>query len=243
MFPLKNNYKLISELYNISEPDVITNTSIDRSIDSLSIWGPKFWYSLHNGAAKFPLIASNLYINKIKGFIIGLPYILPCEKCTKHAIMFIKKHYDRLDDICSGRIKLFNFFVDFHNEINVINGKHIMSYENAYKLYMLYSPPDVWGPKFWYSLHNGAAKYPIKASIVYINKMKEFILGIPYILSCEKCLNHANLFIEKHYDRLEDICSERIKLFDFFVDFHNEVNRINRKPSMSYEEAYKLYHM
>ena len=130
----RGNYKLINELYNISD----NKTTIPTTNSSLpNIWGPQLWYSLHNGAAKYPIKASNFYINKMKGFILGIPYILPCEKCSEHANNFIEKHYNQLDNICSGRVKLFDFFVDFHNEVNRINHKVNMSYEDAYNLYGL----------------------------------------------------------------------------------------------------------
>jgi hypothetical protein len=33
------------------------------------VWGPSFWFSLHNGAARYPLNASNLIMERMKGFI------------------------------------------------------------------------------------------------------------------------------------------------------------------------------
>ena len=34
------------------------------------------------------------------------------------------------------------------------------------------SDPNVWGPAFWFTLHNGAARYPIKASPICKESMK-----------------------------------------------------------------------
>jgi len=101
--------------------------------------------------------------------------------------------------------------------------------------------PEVWGPAFWFTLHNGAAKYPLKASPIWADRMKGFILGMPVMIPCEKCSDHATSHIEANYERLDDIVSGRDKLFNFFVDFHNKVNRLYGKPQMSYEEAFKLY--
>ena len=36
--------------------------------------------------------------------------------------------------------------------------------------------PNVWGPSFWFTLHNGASKYPVSATPIYIEKMKNFII-------------------------------------------------------------------
>jgi len=101
--------------------------------------------------------------------------------------------------------------------------------------------PKVWGSKLWFSFHNGASKYPINPSPIVKNNMKNFILGIPVMLPCEKCREHANQFIESNYNNLDNIVSSRDNLFKFFVDFHNNANRKTGKPEMSYEEAKKLY--
>ena len=71
----------------------------------------------------------------MKGFILGIPVILPCKGCMPHAIAFLEASKPRLDDIVSGRDKLFKFFVDFHNKVNQRYGKKEFSYEDAYKIY------------------------------------------------------------------------------------------------------------
>lgn len=101
--------------------------------------------------------------------------------------------------------------------------------------------PKVWGPAFWFTLHNGAARYPIKASPIFAQNMKNFILGMTAMLPCEKCKDHAIAHIEANYRRLDEIVSGRKNLFNFFVDFHNAVNRRYGKPEMGYQEAYDLY--
>ena len=101
--------------------------------------------------------------------------------------------------------------------------------------------PKIWGPHFWYTLHNGAFHYPEQASTLYVERMKNFIIGIPVMLPCENCKNHSTLFIEEHKSKLNQICSNRNSLFNFFVDFHNKVNERYNKPILSYEEAYNIY--
>lgn len=102
--------------------------------------------------------------------------------------------------------------------------------------------PEFWGPSFWLTLHNGALRYPNKASNVFIEKMKGFVKGIPYMVPCSECKNHADAFIDNLSEKeLNEICSGKDKLFKFFVDFHNNVNERYFKRIVSYEEAYKLY--
>lgn len=104
-----------------------------------------------------------------------------------------------------------------------------------------FSSPDVFGPAQWFSYHTGALGYPINPSPITIERMKNFILGIPIMIPCKNCQEHATAFIESRYSELDKICSTRDSLFKFFVDFHNQVNIRKNKPQMSYEEAYKLY--
>ena len=101
--------------------------------------------------------------------------------------------------------------------------------------------PEVWGPPFWFTLHNGALNYPSLANPLCIERMKNFIIGIPVMIPCETCKEHATAYIESNKDYLDYICASRDKLFKFFVDFHNYVNIRLKKPEMSYDDAYRLY--
>jgi len=103
------------------------------------------------------------------------------------------------------------------------------------------SDPSVFGPAFWFTLHNGASKYPIEASPFQSEKMKGFIKGIPVMLPCEKCSTHAQSFIESNESRLNEIVSGREKLFEFFWEFHNYVNRRYGKREPSLEESKAMF--
>lgn len=101
--------------------------------------------------------------------------------------------------------------------------------------------PKVWGPRYWYTLHNSSLGYPESASDVVKERMKGYILGLPVTLRCESCREHATAHIESIKHNLDHICSGRDNLFKFYVDFHNIVNRRHKKSEMSYEDAYRLY--
>lgn len=100
-----------------------------------NVWGPAMWFSLHNGAIHYPNKASPQVKEGMKGFIRGIPYMLPCKSCSIHATNYIKSNMSRMDVIVSGREQLFNFFVDFHNDVNRRNGKPVLSLSDAKKLY------------------------------------------------------------------------------------------------------------
>jgi hypothetical protein len=101
--------------------------------------------------------------------------------------------------------------------------------------------PEVWGPAFWFSLHNGALRYPKQASPIWKERMKHFIMGIPVMVPCEKCADHATAHLEDNWSNMDDIVSCRDNLFKFFWEFHNLVNQRLGKPQMSLDDAYKLY--
>lgn len=103
------------------------------------------------------------------------------------------------------------------------------------------SDPKIWGPSYWFSLHTVAAHYPIQASPIVCENMKNRILAIPYEIPCEACRTHAFAFIDTNSKNLNEIVSGRHKLGKFFCDFHNKVNLRYGKPQMSYEDVYKMY--
>lgn len=132
-----------------------------------------------------------------------------------------------------------------NNEYSVYKGPEKETNQELYMKDPIYQPnktdPKSWGRSFWFTLHNGAANYPVNASPYVIQRMIGFILGIPVMLPCENCKVHATNHIEKMKPYLMDICSGREKLFRFFVDFHNMVNKRYNKPIVSYEDAWRLY--
>lgn len=102
--------------------------------------------------------------------------------------------------------------------------------------------PSVFGPPLWFSLHNASAFYPEKASPLHAERMKNVILGIPVLIPCETCKEHATNYIEQHKHHLMEICKTKNDLFKFLVDFHNFVNQRLGKRVICYEEAHNLYH-
>jgi len=114
-----------------------------------------------------------------------------------------------------------------------------MTYEK--KLYKNTGAPEVFGPPMWFTLHNGAARYPDNPSPIIKERMKNFILGIPAMVPCKKCREDATSYIERHKKDLDKIVSDKSHLFKFFVDFHNDVNKKLNKPIMSLKDAKKLY--
>jgi len=102
--------------------------------------------------------------------------------------------------------------------------------------------PEVWGPAMWFSLHNGAARYPNNPSPIWRERMKSFIQGLPVMLPCQDCSDHANAFIESRIKFIDNIVGNKQNLFTFFWEFHNSVNKRLGKRIVSFQEAYNIYH-
>lgn len=98
-------------------------------------WGPCMWFFLHTSAAYYPVSPNTNTQQAMKNFIMSLPYILPCQDCQKHAMIWVNQHLNQLGQIISSRDNLFKFFVDFHNYVNTRSGKPEISYAEAYQKY------------------------------------------------------------------------------------------------------------
>ena len=144
--------------------------------------------------------------------------------------MYYQKEYYKTED----NSRNFNPIEEIRSPSNLEMKFKTIKYANT-------ADPEVWGPSFWFILHNGAAKYPEKASPLYAERMKGFILGIPVMIPCEKCSDHATAHIESNWHNLDKIVSSRKELFSFFHSFHNYVNTRYGKPNMTLEDAYALY--
>ena len=131
---IKENFVMKNEV----KPDLTIELNEQEHYNTVTpqVFGPPLWFSLHNSAAHYPINPSPLVRNQMKNLILSLPVLIPCINCKEHATSYIESIYDKLDDICSSRDSAFKFFVDFHNFVNVRYNKPVMSYIDAYKMYL-----------------------------------------------------------------------------------------------------------
>lgn len=99
--------------------------------------------------------------------------------------------------------------------------------------------PEMFGPAFWFTLHNGAAAYPERPTPQIQQGMQMFIMGLPVMIPCTICKEHAFNYIRKHDLNYET--SSRERLFRFFNGFHNFANARFSKKEMPLDEAKQLY--
>ncbi len=125
--PIENVISFTTPIEDIVSETEIENFTLDEdNISSISpmIWGPKFWYILHNGASSYSNNPSEQNKERMKGFVKGIPYMLPCESCFKHAVSYIEN--SDINKVVSNKNELFLFFWEFHNDVNKRLGKKII---------------------------------------------------------------------------------------------------------------------
>lgn len=125
-------YNLYNLYSNASDKNVCTKQFTSKSQDP-NVWGPQFWYMLHNGAAHYPNNPSLMCKQAMEGFINGIPVMLPCVECAMHANSFIKSV--DIDKVVRNRNNLFEFFFMFHNEVNKRLGKPLLPLNQVKNMY------------------------------------------------------------------------------------------------------------
>jgi hypothetical protein len=92
--------------------------------------GPGCWFTIHTLAfyAKTKE-EKHSFVNTMT----TIANYFPCLKCRKHALEYIEKH--PIQQAIDKKDGLFIWTWKFHNSVNYKLGKHIMSYELAYKIY------------------------------------------------------------------------------------------------------------
>ena len=121
---------------HITPPNSVDNPGVDLA--DPKVWGPHFWFVLHNGTASYPRRATPIAIGKMVGFIEGIPTMLPCGSCTLHAEAFIDSKRSGpggLEAWCAGRDTLHDFLIEFHNSVNERQHKDIKSKEAVIAMY------------------------------------------------------------------------------------------------------------
>ena len=93
-----------------------------------------------------------------------------------------------------------------------------------------------WQPLSWINFHILALHYNEEYKDKYINFFNTFKVIIP----CKICRDHYNKNINKDNFNIENNINNN-NIFNWTVDLHNSVNKINKKKQWSYEEAANYY--
>lgn len=103
-------------------------------------WGSAWWFSLFNGCCTAEENIPRADRAKYWKFIEGLPYMLPCRDCQKHAKIYVENHKFKKDEICSSRKNLLKFFVDFHNSVSKRKGQQRITVRDVENVFMCDKP-------------------------------------------------------------------------------------------------------
>ena len=90
-------------------------------------WGKQGWHFIHSIAYNYPDNPTQEDKKNYSDFIHSMQKVLPCPFCAEHFKQNIIKMPIRL----YNKSEFFNWTVDMHNEVNKLNGKAILSYEEA----------------------------------------------------------------------------------------------------------------
>lgn len=104
------------------------------NIFSPAVWGESLWFLLHLGSLAAENRISRADAKKYWNYIEGIPLMLPCKECAKHAQIFINHCRPYSAEICSSRANLVQFYVDFHNYVNLLQNKPLITVQDVERL-------------------------------------------------------------------------------------------------------------
>jgi len=127
------------------------------------IWGPKAWFFLDSAILSYPDNPTDNIKNSYKTFIISLKDILPCTNCREHFIKYINTN-PLTDKILSSRIRIQEWILNLHNNINKFNNKDIITYKNYINYYN--------------KIYKNSCKYKCQSNVESFNEYETYVINI-----------------------------------------------------------------
>ena len=90
-----------------------------------------------------------------------------------------------------------------------------------------------WGKQAWHFLHTICYNYPEQPTEADKKDYTEYIDAFQRVLPCPYCAEHFKELLVVLPPKFDN----KAELFNWSVDIHNEVNKTNGKPVLSYEQA------
>ena len=97
-----------------------------------NIWGPGAWLFLHSITLQYPDNPTEIDKENYKNFFESLQEVLPCPSCSEH----YKNNLNKFPIRVESKDELIEWLIDIHNEVNVVNNKEVLTYDqvkNNYK--------------------------------------------------------------------------------------------------------------
>lgn len=100
---------------------------------------------------------------------------------------------------------------------------------------------NLWGKPIWefihtFCFHIDAEYYTLNAALI-CNLLQIICTTLP----CEFCNSHAKKYISNKLNPRN--LDTKQKLVEFFIHFHNDVNKRLHKPEFKYPEKYQFYNL
>ena len=97
--------------------------------------------------------------------------------------------------------------------------------------------PKIWGPHAWVFLHTITFNFPENPTPEQKKHYKDFFESLIHIIPCDKCRYNYMLKLKTHPVNVES----RMKLVEWLLLIHNDVNKSNGKKQLSMPELIKKY--
>lgn len=98
-----------------------------------SFWGPAAWRFIHAISFDYPNTPTESDQANYRQFFESLQHVLPCPECRNHFRQGLQKH--PLAPHMKSRDTLSQYWVDFHNRVNLHLGKPMVEYEMVKEIY------------------------------------------------------------------------------------------------------------
>lgn len=112
------------------------------------IWGPDGWTFLHAITLQYADIPTIQDKDNMRNFFDSLGHVLPCYKCKINYGNHLVKH-PLSDYVLSSKTRLVKWLIDIHNEVNIMTGKPVMSYELALRTILEKYEDKKYGYNIW----------------------------------------------------------------------------------------------
>lgn len=99
--------------------------------------------------------------------------------------------------------------------------------------------PNIWGPKFWFSLHSTTLTYPFYPDEKDKLRYKNFFELLEFVLPCALCRNNYAKNLKQY--PITNHLNDRKSLVYWLIDIHNMVNVETQKPTISHSEVIEMY--
>ena len=101
--------------------------------------------------------------------------------------------------------------------------------------------PNIWGPLAWFFLFAGSCSAKEVITKADAQKYWHFIEGLPLMLPCSVCREHALEYVEINAPFRHEICSSRKNLIKFFIDFHNMIGHKKGQKKLTFRDIERMF--